>query len=455
MRRIVPWMPLLALVGCPKPAPVAAGARFAEIEEAAHRTLEDTALEAREVVDDWVVEATEVHTAAGEVFAPGAVLVQDGRIAYVGAPDGLPACEDCVRTTRDGVITPGIIDTHSHLGVYPSPHLRAHGDGNEATAPTTPGVWAEASTWPHDPGFQRAVAGGITTLQILPGSANLVGGRGVTMRPLPTRGSRAMRFPGAPETVKMACGENPKRVYGDRGGPSTRMGNVRGYREVFARAAAHREALDGGGDVKRDVDLETLVGILEGDFLPQVHCYRSDDMLGFLQVAKEFAFSVRGFHHALEAYKIRDILAAEDVSISTWSDWWGFKAEAYDAVLANAAMVTAAGGKTVIHSDDAKGIQRLNQEAAKAWYDGLDAGFEVSRDDALRWITWNAAWTLGIEDQTGSLEVGKRADLVLWDGDPLTLDAVAQRVWIDGVLVFDVAQPRVWSDFEIGQEAGR
>jgi len=404
----------------------------------------------------WVLTGATVWTARGEVHAPGRVVMEDGRIVSVGPDEGpLPDDAEVVSLTGHW-ITPGLIDTHSHLGVYPSPRLRAHADGNEAVAPTTPGAWAETAVWPHDPGFQRAVAGGVTTLQILPGSANLVGGRGVVMRPVPTMGGRAMRFPGAPETVKMACGENPKRVYGNRGGPQTRMGNVRGFREAFTRAAAWLDEHDDGvGLGDRDVDLETLALVLKGDALLQVHCYRSDDMLGMLQIAEEFDFEIRGFHHAIEAYKIRDVLAARGVGINTWSDWWGFKAEAWDMVLPNAAMSSVDGVHTVIHSDDAIGIQRLNQEAGKALQDGRAAGLAVDEDEALRWITAEAAWMLGIDDETGTLEVGKRGDVVVWDGHPFSVYTRARLVYIDGRLVHDVDRPVPWADLEAGLEVVR
>ena len=185
----------------------------------------------------------------------------------------------------------------------------------------------------------------------------------------------------------------------------------------------------------------------------QVHCYRADDMLSILAVADEFGWSVRSFHHGLEAYKIRDVLAARDVAVSTWADWWGFKLEAYDGIPQNAALLAEAGGRAIIHSDSDIGIQRLNQEASKARTDGLRAGIAVSEDEALRWITINPAWALGIDGQTGSIERGKRADLVVWSGSPWSVYSRADLVFIDGALRHDASRPSPpWSDFEVGQD---
>ena len=414
-----------------------------------------------------------VLTATGERHEVGTVSWDaSGRITRVAS--GVIEA-DVVLDVSGMYVTPGIIDTHSHLGVYASPRARAHSDGNEVVGPNTAEVWSEHGIWPQDPGFARAVAGGVTALHILPGSANLIGGRSITIRPIPARGGRAMAVPGAPQGVKMACGENPKRVYGDRGGPHTRMGNVAGYRAAFAAAAEYgqkwqawdaaqaaqasgKRRRKGSGPKeppKRDLRLDTLWKILLGDALPQVHCYRSDDMVAFLQVADEFGFAVRSFHHAIEAYKVRDILADRGISVSTWADWWGFKMESWDAVPANAALVAEAGGRAVIHSDSAIGIQRLNQEAAKAWVAGRDAGVEHTEDEALRWITANPAWTLGLEEQTGQLRPGLRADVVVWDAHPFSVYAKPTYVFIDGRLVWDASEPGVWSDFEIGLEVSR
>jgi imidazolonepropionase-like amidohydrolase len=438
-----------------------------------------------------VLQGATVMTATGVVHNPGHVVLIDGRIAGVG-PGNAPAMAGATVLDLPGrFVTPGLIDTHSHLGVYPAPSAKAHADGNEATSPVTAGVWAEHSVWPQDPGFELALAGGVTTLMVLPGSANLVGGRGVVLQNVPARGSRAMRFPGAPEQVKMACGENPKRVY-EKAGPSTRMGNIEGQRAAFLKAESYRarwrswhekaegarqrlstweeenrERVAAGKPSRspkpdpvpdppdRDLELETLVGVLEGRILPQVHCYRADDMTSFLQIADEFGFKVRSFHHALEAYKVRDLLASREVSVSTWADWWGFKLEAYDGIPYNLGMVHAAGARSVVHSDSAIGIQRLNQEAAKGWRAAREAGLSLTADDVLQWITLNPAWALGIDGVTGSLEVGKRADVVVWDRDPFSVYARPHLVFVQGALVHDAARPRERSDFETGQREVR
>ena len=400
-----------------------------------------------------------VMTAAGQVIPNGQVLLVDGKIAAVGATVTAPANAVVIDATGR-YVTPGIIDTHSHLGVYASPGVDAHSDGNEAVNPNTAEVWAEHAVWPHDPGFTRALEGGITTLQILPGSANLFGGRSVTLRNVPSRTAQGMKFPGAPYGLKMACGENPKRVYGERGGPATRMGNVAGYRAAWIRASAYRDRWDrweqGGRQADkmpdRDLELETLAGVLRGEILVHNHCYRGDEMAQMIDVAREFGYRIRSFHHGVEAYKVRDMMARDSISGSLWADWWGFKMEALDFTRANIALVHQAGARAIVHSDDPTGIQKLNQEAAKAIAAGREAGIEVSENDALRWITANAAWALGVHDRVGTLEVGKLADVVIWSHNPFSVYARADQVFIDGALMFDRRNPnrQPRTDFEVG-----
>ncbi|MCX7359233.1 MAG: amidohydrolase [Alphaproteobacteria bacterium] len=397
----------------------------------------------------------------GAELANSDVLMRDGRIVAVG--QNLSADGATVIDGTGKFVTPGIIDAHSHLGVYPSPSIEATSDGNELTQPNTAEVWAEHSVWPQDPGFLRAVAGGITTLHVLPGSGNLFGGRGVTLRPvLGATTVQEMKFPGAPQSLKMACGENPSRVYGSRNqSPATGMGNVAGYRQAFADATRYARrveaAANGEGDPPdRDLEMETLAGVLSGDIILQWHCYRADEMANAIQVAHEFHFEIAAFHHAVEAYKIADLLREEGICSAMWADWWGFKLEAYDGIRENIAFVDAAGACAIVHSDSEVGIQRLNQEAAKAMADGRRAGIEITRAQAWTWLSRNPARALHIQDETGTLEPGRRADVVIWSADPLSSYAVAERVFIDGAVMYERGAERdPPSDFELGQTYSR
>ena len=396
-----------------------------------------------------------VYDGAGGRIDNGTVLLSGGKVEAVGGPDlAIPAGYTRIDATGR-FVTPGIIDIHSHLGDYPSPSVAAHSDGNEATDPTTPNVWAEHSVWPQDPGFSRALAnGGITALQILPGSANLMGGRAVTLKNVASRTVQGMKFPGAPYGFKMACGENPKRVYGGKGRlPSTRMGNFAVNRATWIKAQEYRRKRDGGKLETRDLGMETLVGVLDGDILVHNHCYRADEMALVLDMAKEFGYKVTAFHHAVESYKIADLLKTSGTCSAIWADWWGFKMESYDGIPENAALLQNGGACVVIHSDDANQIQRLNQEAAKAQADGRRMGIDIPDADVIRWITLNPATAMGIADQTGSLSPGKMADVVLWNGNPLSVYARPDKVWIDGALLYDASDPkrRPVSDFELGQ----
>jgi imidazolonepropionase-like amidohydrolase len=425
-----------------------------------------------------LIEHATVLTGTGERLDDADVLLENGKVAAVGR--GLNAPGDAVRVDARGKwVTPGIIDVHSHLGVYPSPGVRAHSDGNEATAAVTANVWAEHSIWAQDPGFHTALAGGVTSLQILPGSANLVGGRGVTLKNVPSNTYQSMKFPGAPWGVKMACGENPKRVYGQKSGPSTRMGNVAGYRAAFIDASEYlkkngakpqqpkrkrwwerangngREDSEGDTGGKRDLKLDTLAGAINGEILVHIHCYRADEMATMLDLAKEFGFKVSAFHHGVEAYKLADRLAAEGVCGALWADWWGFKMEAFDGIQENIALVDLpANSCAIVHSDSSEGIQRLNQEAAKVIASARRAGMEIPPERAIRWLTANAAKSLGIAERTGTLEAGKMADVVVWNQNPFSVYAKAEQVYIDGARIYDRNDPsrQPKSDFLLGQE---
>ena len=405
-----------------------------------------------------VIRNATVFDGEGGRIDGGTVVLADGVVQSVGAA-GIAAPAGAVELDGTGkYVTPGIIDVHSHLGDYPSPGTQSLSDGNEATGPVRAEVWAEHSVWPQDPGFSRALAnGGITALQILPGSANLFGGRSVTLKNVPARTVQGMKFPGAPYGLKMACGENPKRVYATRG-PSTRMGNVAGYRAAWIQAESYRRRWDKwnkdkkGDAPARDLGQETLAEILRGNILVHNHCYRADEMAQMVDIAKEFGYRIRAFHHGVEAYKIADILAREGIGSSIWADWGAFKMEALDGIKANVALVNRAGANVAVHSDDASGSQRLNQEAAKAMAEGNRVGIPVTADDAIKWITINPAWQLGLEDRIGSLQPGKNADIVLWSANPFSVYARAEKVWIDGTLLYDRLDPRQqWrTDFELG-----
>jgi imidazolonepropionase-like amidohydrolase len=388
-----------------------------------------------------------VFDGTGKRIDNGTVLLRDGKVQAVG--DAGLSTEGYDRVDATGkFVTPGVIDIHSHLGVYPSPGIQALSDGNEATDPTTPEVWAEHSVWPQDPGFMRAMAhGGVTSLQILPGSANLMGGRSVTLKNVPARTVQGMKFPGAPYGMKMACGENPKRVYGSKGRmPSTRMGNFAVNRQTWLDAKADK------GE-KRNLANETLKGVLAGEILLQNHCYRADEMAQVIDMSKEMGYHVAAFHHAVESYKIGDLLRENDICSAVWADWYGFKMESYDGIPENAALLFKEGACVVIHSDDENGIQRLNQEASKAAAAGRRMGIQISDADVVRWFTLNPAHAMGIDKMTGSLEPGKMADVVLWNGHPLSVYSRPERVWVDGALLYDSADPRLrpMSDFELGQ----
>lgn len=402
-----------------------------------------------------------IFTGTGERIDNGTLIINDGKVEAIGANLAAPAGYKIVNA-KGKWITPGVIDAHSHLGVYPSPAVTGHEDGNELTDPNTAQVWAEHSVWPQDEGFNAVRRGGVTTLLILPGSGNLFGGRSVTLKNVPSITMQGMKFPGAPYGLKMACGENPKRVYGNsKRSPMTRMGNVAGYRKAWLEAAKYAKkwdayrASEGKGEMpERDLQMDTLAGVLKGEILVQNHCYRADEMAVMIDIAHEFGYKIAAFHHAVEAYKIADLIVKNDICIATWAGWWGFKMEALDGIEENAAMIHAAGGCAVIHSDDDTLSQRLNQEAAAALSSGRRLGLKISEGDAIRWITLNPAKMLGIADKTGSLEAGKAADVVLWNDDPLSVYALAEQVFIDGALIYDRSNPRYQpkSDFLVGRE---
>ena len=343
------------------------------------------------------------------------VLISEGKIVAVGADVVVPDGAEVVDASG-GYLMPGIIDVHSHMGVYPWPSARAHGDGNEAIDPVTARVRAEDSVHVSDPAFSRARAGGVTTVQILPGSANLVGGESSVLKLRPSRTLDGMRFASAPRGIKMACGENPKRVYGDDiHGPSTRMGSLASMRAAFQAAKDYRKARETHRDPPaQDANLDTLLDVLDGKIRLHVHCYRHDDIEGIYRVMDEFGVQVASIQHALEAYKVRDIIIAHGTGIATWADWWGFKMEAYDGIPHNAALFKNDGGVVAIHSGLSNQVQRLNIQAAKTLRYGM------SEAAALETITLDPAKML-YRGPRGTIAVGKDADLALFSAHPLDM----------------------------------
>ena len=415
--------------------------------------------------ENILISNANIYDGEGNEFLETDLLIQDRKVIAIGKDLPINNNFNVIDATNKWV-TPGIIDIHSHMGVYPAPGVSTSSDGNEATSPVTADVWAEHSIWVQDPQYALALKGGITAFHILPGSANLIGGRGVTVKNIQRNTIDSMKFPDAPHSLKMACGENPKRVYGNRQqAPSTRMGNAAGYRKAWIEAEAYLnrvdeyesksdEAKEMGYAPQRDLEMETLAGVIRGEILVHNHCYRAEEMATMINIANEFNYKITAFHHGVEAYKIADLLAENGICGALWADWWGFKHEAYDMVQANIAILDQAlngKGCAIVHSDDAIGIQHLNQEASKALAAGLRAGFNITKARAINWITSNPAKAAGIYDQTGSLKVGKNADVVIWLKNPFSVYALVEKVFIDGATAYDrESNFEPASDFDVG-----
>ncbi len=415
--------------------------------------------------ENILISNANIYDGEGNEFLETDLLIQDRKVIAIGKDLPINNNFNVIDATNKWV-TPGIIDIHSHMGVYPAPGVSTSSDGNEATSPVTADVWAEHSIWVQDPQYALALKGGITAFHILPGSANLIGGRGVTVKNIQRNTIDSMKFPDAPHSLKMACGENPKRVYGNRQqAPSTRMGNAAGYRKAWIEAEAYLnrvdeyesksdEAKEMGYAPQRDLEMETLAGVIRGEILVHNHCYRAEEMATMINIANEFNYKITAFHHGVEAYKIADLLAENGICGALWADWWGFKHEAYDMVQANIAILDQAlngKGCAIVHSDDAIGIQHLNQEASKALAAGLRAGFNITKARAINWITSNPAKAAGIYDQTGSLKVGKNADVVIWSKNPFSVYALVEKVFIDGATAYDrESNFEPASDFDVG-----
>lgn len=411
-------------------------------------------------VDTLVVDVT-ILDGAGQRIEHGEVLMRDGKVVAVGHQ--LDRQGVTVIDGKGRWLTPGVIDIHSHNGTFPMPLTSSEStasDVSEISDPNVADTWIEHAVNPLDPAFSAALRAGVTTLQVLPGSAPLFAGRSVVVKPVPAADVPSMKFPGARQGLKMSCGENAKGLFGEKGKlPNSRQGEIAFVRDAFARAQAYREqwrAYSKGNSKQapeRDLKLDTLAAVLDGDIPVHMHCYRASDMVAMLGVAAEFGFRITTFQHAADAYKIVPQLKQAGTCAAVWSDWWGFKMEILDAIRENAVMVDAAGGCVMMHSDSPIVGQRLTIEAAKAAASGRRIGLEPPPEHLIRWVTSTPAKALGLGDRIGTVASGFNADVVIWSGNPFSIYSKADQVFIDGALVYDRASPAsdTRSDFELGR----
>jgi imidazolonepropionase-like amidohydrolase len=384
-----------------------------------------------------LIQNATILTASHGTIEHGSILIKDGKIAEVGAAIKAPNGAQVIDAAGQFVM-PGIIDCHSHIAV--------DGNVNEGSISVSSIVNIADVLNPDDIDIYRDLAGGVTVANVLHGSANAIGGQTIVIKLRWGQPASKLPFEGAVPGIKFALGENPKRS-NSRGRatryPATRMGVEETIRGAFTEARDYKASWDlynkrtSAGEKnlippRRDLRLEPLVEVLEGKRYVHSHCYREDEILMLLRVAKEFGFKVRTFQHVLEGYKVADEIAASGAGASTFSDWWAYKVEAFDAIPYNAALMTRRGVLVSINSDDAAEATHLNQEAAKSIKFG-----GLSHDEALKLVTLNPAIQLGIDKRVGSIDTGKDADLVIYNHDPLSDYAVVQKTLIDGRVYFD------------------
>jgi len=368
-------------------------------------------------------------TASHGTIVGGDILVRDGKIVEVGTGIQAPRGAHVVDGTGT-YVTPGIIDAHSHIAADAI---------NEGAVNVSSMVGIKDVLEPNDPNVYWALAGGVTAVNILHGSANPIGGGNAVVKLKWGADAQDMIVPGSHEGIKFALGENTKRDRNPDRYPATRMGVQDVVRQAFLDAQAYQRGWDAweaagraGVEPRRDLKLEALAQILRGDRWVHSHSYRADEILQLIRLADEFHFTVRTFQHVLEGYKVADELAAHGAGASTFSDWWAYKVEAYDAIPYNAALMEERGVLVSINSDSGEEMRHLNQEAAKAMKWG-----GMAEENALRLVTLNPARQLGIDDRTGSIDVGKDADLAVFDGPPLSMFAKVLQTYVDGKLYFD------------------
>ena len=378
-----------------------------------------------------------VITMAGETIENGTVLVRDGKIAAVGRDVNVPGNARIIDATGR-YVTPGLIDAHSHI---------ATDAVNEGSVSVSSMVNIKDVLDPTDINIYREAAGGVTTSHILHGSANPIGGQSIVIKHRMDTDAAGLVFEGAPPTIKFALGENPKRDRNPDRYPNTRMGVMDVIRRAFMEAREYQQEWQeweqrgrrarNAVPPRRDLKLEPLVEVLEGKRLVHAHSYRADEILQLIRLAEEFDFQITAFQHVLEGYKVADEIAAHGAGASTFSDWWAYKVEAYDAIPHNAAIMHNRGVLVSINSDSPEEARHLNQEAAKTVKWG-----GLSEEEALALVTINPAKQLGVEDRVGSIERGKDADLVVWENHPLSTFSRPLYTLVDGNVVFSVEQDR-------------
>jgi imidazolonepropionase-like amidohydrolase len=386
-----------------------------------------------------LIQNATILTVSHGTIEHGSILIKDGKIAEVGSSVKAPKDAQIIDAAGQFVI-PGIIDCHSHIAV--------DGSVNEGSVSVSSMANIAEVLNPDDPDIYRDLAGGVTSANVLHGSANAIGGQTVVIKLRWGQPASRLPFEGALPGIKFALGENPKRSNfriqsQPQRYPATRMGVEETIRAAFTEARDYKKAWDehnkrvaaGQKNLippRHDLRLEPLVEVLEGKRYVHSHCYREDEILMLLRVAKEFGFKVRTFQHVLEGYKVADEIAAAGAGASTFSDWWAYKVEAYDAIPYNAALMTRHGVVVSINSDDSEEATHLNQEAAKSMKFG-----GLSHEEALKLVTLNPAMQLGIDKRVGTIDVGKDADLTIYNHDPLSAYAVVQKTLIDGRVYFD------------------
>ncbi|WP_419826117.1 amidohydrolase family protein [Sphingomonas sp.] len=411
--------------------------------------------------EDTLIVHANILDGEGHRIEDGELLMHDGTIGGVGR--GLRRDGARVIDAAGRWVTPGIIDVHTHDGTYVLPLTtidERSSDVSELGDPNAAGTWIETAINPQDIAFARALSRGVTTLQVLPGSDPIFGGRSVVLKPIPATTMQGMKFPGAPQGMKMACGENPKSTDAERArGPTSREGEVEFIRSAFGQAHHYmhewQEYVDGEDDEppRDDPRLDTLSAVLQGKIAVHMHCYRADEMAVMIDLSKEIGFRIAAFHHAVEGYKIAPLFAANHICAVVWSDWWGYKMEASDGIRENGAFIDAAGGCVMMHSDSPFLGQWLNVEAGKAAAAGRRAGLSLPPEHVIQWLTLNPAKALGLQDRIGSLAIGKNADAVIWSANPFSVYAKPDVVFVDGAVAFDRADPnrQPRTDIELGR----